>query len=286
MDSKQLLVTARIDAAKESIHRARFAFLLSVFSCLALLLADWNGYFSWYRFFISNPRITDVDRRAAEFPSTAREKYLETAQEALIKSWIDSRIVAVAPLGLRFGVSDIGLVGPSGLLFVVGMLWYCSRRENRAIVGLLRDIAEDTDETLKALVFHSIANHLVFHPVGEGSTPLTGLNKLQKGRSSRLIRYVNRFLGYLPVLTSLLLLMVEVLDLYVMPPIFREVKRSIASTEKTLPEQFQFWAMLWWPAISACLLAVACWDISRFSDASVRTLKEFERLLDLSGVQV
>jgi hypothetical protein len=108
MDTEQLLITMRIDSAKEAMTRLRLALLVAVTASSAVMLAVWNGYFSWYRFFV----LEDQCRGCQATDPT------KIAQDQLVKAWVDSLIINISPLGMHFGVSDLALLRRS--------LWCCS----------------------------------------------------------------------------------------------------------------------------------------------------------------
>src|SRR5437764_9009603 len=113
--SEELLITSRIESAKQSITRSRNVLVIAVLVSVTLFIAEFNGYFSWYRYFVLIPKMNDMTRPADEFPKDVRESYLKVAQEQLVKSWVESRMVTIAPLGIRFGIGDISIIGPPAL---------------------------------------------------------------------------------------------------------------------------------------------------------------------------
>jgi hypothetical protein len=215
IDYKKMMLETRLEAAKDSITRARYVILICVLASLALIVADLNGYFSWYRFFILAPKLHGWDTQDA-LPDDVRHHFLVTAQDQLIKSWVDSLMVSIPPLGLRFGVSDIAIVGPAALSLLMIVLWYATRRENRAIVGLLRETADgeglvgQARQDMRGAVYYAISSHLVFLPVGEYSDPMAGLQPRGAERHSRFVRLGYRLFIYLPLMATLLIGAVEV----------------------------------------------------------------------------
>jgi hypothetical protein len=200
----ELLVTTRIDSAKQAIGRARNVLLINALVAVTLFVADFNGYFSWYRYFVIVPKVNDITREASTFPKDIRESYLKVAQEQMVKSWVESRMITVSPLGIRFGVGDIAIIGPPALFILAIVFWYCARRENHTIVRILReskdDIYSDREDArkIRASIYHAVASHLVFMPVNEVSKPLQGLKASTKEKPSRLVRIGFRMLLYAP----------------------------------------------------------------------------------------
>lgn len=116
---------------------------MSVIVSLSITLALWNGYFSWYRFFALKPAFNRCDGCPA---GTTATEPTTLAQEQLLKSWVESLIVTVSPLGMKFGVSDISFVGSTSLLILVTVVFYCARRENHTIAHLLIDSKDESQE--------------------------------------------------------------------------------------------------------------------------------------------
>lgn len=314
-DYKRMMLQSRLEAAKDSITRARYVILICILASLALIVADLNGYFSWYRFFVLAPKLHGWDS-GIKLPEDVRHHFLITAQDQLIKSWVESLMVSIPPLGLRFGVSDIAVFGPAALCLLMIVLWYVARRENRAIVGLLRETADGEGLTgqeradMRGAVYHSISSHLVFLPVGEYSDPLLGLHSNAEERHSRFVRFGYKLFVYFPLLATLLIGAVEIYSNHVEEKLqlrtFRDNldeavsadsvarKAQAAKDDGTRKDLEKLEAYLRTvervngvqklvnnvaPILAALFLLGCSRSIVRYSEATVHTLREYHQLM-------
>jgi len=204
MDHQQLLYSSRIDSAKESITRSRVAFLVNVLAAFTLMLGEWNAYFSWYTGFI--------DEKCAG----SNCANLVVAQEQIVKAWVDSLIVSISPLGIKFGISDVSIVGTMALLILSIVAVYCTRRENHAIGYLLVD-TRDHPLNLREAIYYAIFSHLVFLPVGDSDRPIDRLTyDLGEPRKS-IFRYAFDVLIFFPAIACIVIFCVEMLSVFVVP---------------------------------------------------------------------
>jgi hypothetical protein len=161
----------RLAAARDAQHRTRLAFIAATIAAVAISIAVFNTYFSWYTFFASKQF----------FPPATVSDVTRVAQEALIQDWVKSNRVTSSLLGVNFGVSDAPIIG-SVTLFIIS-LWFfvCIRRENHLIADVLYEAAgehgvgENNEKQLRLMVFHGIADYLIFTTISKDDEPRSTL---------------------------------------------------------------------------------------------------------------
>ncbi|HEY4364563.1 MAG TPA: hypothetical protein VGN17_26605 [Bryobacteraceae bacterium] len=268
MDSEQLLVTMRIDSAKEAITRLRLALLVAVIASSTVMLTVWNGYFSWYRFFV-------LEDQCRGCPLTDPTKI---AQDQLVKAWVDSLIINISPLGMHFGVSDLAFVAPVALVLLTSVMFFCARRENHAVSYLMIDFAKSQTATM-LVIFHAVSAHLVFLPLGATDDAIGSLayNKVSRPRGFISKRGFD-LLVFLPVIAVAMILAADILSVVYLPAPFR-LGHPVLWNNMDRPEVVQFFLMELVPLAMGTLVVRLCWLTRKFSYATVQVIRDFQRVL-------
>jgi hypothetical protein len=276
LDPQQLLYTERLLAAKESVTRFRWVFGLSVIASLSITLALWNGYFSWYRFFALKPAFDSCDGCLA---GTTATKPTTLAQEQLLKAWVESLIVTVSPLGMKFGVSDISFVGSTSLLILVTVVFYCARRENHTIAHLLID-SKDESEEIRNVIYYSVSSQLVFIPTGETDEPFQALEYSAHAKPRGMFsRHAVDVLIMLPALTVFTVVLVEMLSMFYFPAPFRQGHPKLWDLLKDNKDEItQYYLMQTFPIGVGLLITGICVKVRRYSHATVAVLRAYRAL--------
>ena len=274
-------VEIRLNGVKEATHRSRFVFLVMTIVTSAILITLWNSTFSW------NVGHATRERGRAEQP-WSRESRIVHNQDELISEWIKNRTISVGLLGIRVGVSDLAFIGSASLIVIMTWYFFSQRRENRAIVSLLRDCAEGLRDKrltreLCSMVYQGVVHSLVFIDLKKGDVPLKGLaSKVDEGKSTRVIRYVLRGLVYLPPFTILMIFASDIYSLYI-PSAFRherntliEILRRPGSETAIIKVGF----FLSWSVVAAIYTGFLCHLSRRFSLATEATLRQFEAVTE------
>jgi hypothetical protein len=135
--------TFRIQATGEAQKRTRSAFLVATIVSLAVLVACWNAYASWYRHFAHKKywlgSLESNNLLSPTVPASPPES-IPVPQELhrlTLERWVDSQQISVPILGITIGVSDIAVLGSLGLFLAAFWLYHALRRENQAIGHLL-----------------------------------------------------------------------------------------------------------------------------------------------------
>jgi hypothetical protein len=248
----------------------RFSFLLNVVASLTVTLAVWNGYFSWYRYFVLIPHCPGCD------PADPTR----IAQEQVIKSWVNSLIVNITPLGISFGVSDLAFVGAAGLMILAIIFVYCARRENQAISYLLIDTREKPEQLREAL-YYGISSHLVFLSVSNDDRPIGELSFAPNGHRSSLLWVAFDLLAFAPVITIAIIVVADILSVFVLHGPFRE--GHLVLWQNMYPaERRQLLAMETVPVLLGVATFSICNAGRRYSEATVSILRSYGATLQTS----
>jgi hypothetical protein len=103
----------------------------------------------------------------------------------LVAEWYKNRIIQIGLLGIRLSVSDLSLIGSLTLVVITIWFFYGQRRENEALVTLLRDVHQSHRGTaglaIREMVYQGVKDSLVFIRTGDTDDPLVGLEDVPKG---------------------------------------------------------------------------------------------------------
>ena len=105
----------------------------------------------------------------AYFP---KEELVAEMQKVLLKNWVESMLINVPVLGIRFSISDASVIGSASLTVIAIWLFYTLRRENHAI-GQLLHLAKDESQNTKAFVYHGVSATQVFATTSKYDEPLS-----------------------------------------------------------------------------------------------------------------
>lgn len=171
---EQRMLQDRLDAARECAVRARAAHIVITIASLALLVALWNAYLSWYGRFA---RAAVEKAQAAELQSGRRDQVTQSndirskINEDILAKWIETQWVSVGPLGIHVGVSDLGVWGSVGLAVISIWFFLAIRRENHVVGRLISDVWNDPPN-VRRYVFHGIVSRQIFVTVTGEDIPI------------------------------------------------------------------------------------------------------------------
>lgn len=267
-------IELRLSGIKDSTHRSRFIFIIMTIVASAILITLWNSTLSWDSGLASLPKIDSTD---------VSQQRVSSNRDIVISEWMKNLIISVGLLGIRVSGTDLAVIGSASLIVIMTWYFYSQRRENRAIVTLLRDCVkgygnQPFSKDICYMVFQGIVHSIVFIDLGKGDAPLSGLgSKEDEEKSTFLIRRVVQALVYLPPITILLIVASDVLSLYNPSPI-RLVAGplwfSLTTSERITAVVFDLIGIL-----SALYTGYLCHQSTRFSKATADTLKEYESFL-------
>ena len=186
------IIAVRLDNVKDVTRRSRLAFLITTIASCTIIITIWGVYFSTARnvalypedpLFASQQNQTTINNNLPLHTFNRRE---------LVKEWIKTTNVSIDLLGVEVNINDFPFLGSLGIFVICFWLFFTFRRENRAIVSLLRDVKNDLNfpESSKKrgddiwdianLAFHGVANSLIFFTTGTNDKPLAHTDILEE----------------------------------------------------------------------------------------------------------
>jgi hypothetical protein len=198
----------RLEAARESITRARLAFLVTTLLSMTVLVALYNSYVSWYRGF-------------ALQEAFASNEVTKQAQLLLLEEWVKNQTIEIQPLGLRVGVSDLAFLASASIFVSTLWFFFCVRRENHVVGLLLADTDEQGPDVMR-MVYHGVSSHMIFLDSTGSDYPI---DSLQPGAPRRgglpFVRPSIKLLYFLPGITISACVIFDALTIFYLKAVFR-----------------------------------------------------------------
>lgn len=286
----------RIEATGEAQKRTRTAFLVSTVVSLAVLVACWNAYVSWYRHFArktewmgsftcqdGTPPVSGQPISADGPPINQSKDCIAPVTEELHKltvaKWVESQQISIPILGISIGVSDIAVLGSFALFLSAFWLYHTFRRENQAIGHLLIDTKSFSKEDKKQ-IFHSVAAYSVFTNVDDTEVPISALDEApRKVRSSTFGRKVFRWMLYLPGVSILISITFDLASIFFIEPVFRIPHDVKLWTLMGPPEWIQFALMEAFALLFCAFSFGLCFRAAEFEQATGEVLADYQKNL-------
>src|SRR5437868_4751049 len=128
-------IELRLTSVREAVQRTRFVFIVMTIASSAILFTLWNDRFS---------RDKDLAFDAPSYSGTIINEHSPEpihvyGRKELVAEWYKNRIIQIGLLGIRLSVSDLSLIGSFTLVVITIWFYYSQKRENNALVTLLRD---------------------------------------------------------------------------------------------------------------------------------------------------
>jgi hypothetical protein len=271
-------IEIRLNGVKDATHRSRFVFTVMTIMTAAILISLWNATLSW--------------ERGMAFENRNENAVIASNQDTARSEWLKNLVVSAGLLGIRISASDLAVIGSSSLIVIMVWFFFSQRRENRAIVGLLRHCSDgfernELSKDVCKLVYEGIVQSIVFIDMGGGDNPIEGLitsdDNAQPKLFTRIIRGILIVLVFLPPITILVIVMSDIVSLfmssYLRNPevelwrILFDGKHKISVVKIVLFELF---------AISSCIYTwILCRKCREFSQATSNTIKEYRKVFSL-----
>jgi hypothetical protein len=206
----------RLEAARESVTRARLAFLVTTLLSMTVLVSLYNAYVSWYRGFASQE-------------SFSTNEVTKQAQLVLLEEWVKNQTVEIQLLGLRVGVSDLAFLASMSLFISTLWFFFCVRRENH-VVGLLLADTDKKSKEVMAFVYHGIASHMIFLDSTGSDYPIDSLEPggPRKG-GLPFVRPSIKLLYFLPGITISACVIFDALTIFFLEAVFRYPHSPLSS---------------------------------------------------------
>jgi len=250
-------IELRLAAVKEATQRSRFVFIVMTVMSSTIIAGLWNGMLAW-------------DRGWAF-------KDVNGPQKVVRDEWLRNLYVSASLLGVRVNINDLAVIGSLSLLVIMVWYFFSQRRENRAIVGLLRDCYEDKQiETIGKFVYEAIVQSIVFINMWGGDRPIRGLKKDSTTQPNELIRYVLRAMTFLPPITVGLIILSDVSSLLSISYLRPTTEILIVYLWREAPwELIKALAFDLFGLGAGLYLVRICILWSRFSYATAETIRKF-----------
>lgn len=262
-------IDLRLAAVREATQRSRFVFIVMTIMASTILVGLWNAIFSW-------------DRGMAFRQSG--EGAVATNQELVATEWFKNLFVSVGILGIRISTNDLAVIGSISLIVIMVWFFFSQRRENRAIVGLLRDCKKQTDngefdKDLCELIYEGVVQSIVFIDLGGGDKPISGLTETkEKSETNYFVRKVLTFLVYLPPITIFLIVLADVFTLFI-PSYLRQDTKPLISVLYENKKYLDLGKIIFFEAVAIAALVYTrriCNTCRDFSTATSETIREFQ----------
>jgi hypothetical protein len=268
IEIKAATLQLRLDAVRESVLRARSAFIVATVASLLIIFPAWNAYLSWYRGFVMR-----------EQPYAAGGvNPVDEAQKQAVAEWVKNQTITAGILGVRVGISDAAVVGALGLYIVAIWLLFTLRRANRTIGYLLQDVMSEPYET-KQMIFHGIAARLVFSDIGRGDQPVRSLSEKPTAKNFIFVRRVVKGLFFLPAATIFFIVLMDILSICCLPSPFRPGHDPLYFVIQDSPDRLALWMqVVGWEVLAitlGILTARLCLKGIDFESSTEAVLKEF-----------
>jgi len=199
-------IELRLAAVREATQRSRFVFVVMTIMTSTILIGLWNAVLSWDRGMAFRAQSNGVVGKNQEF---------------VAGEWFKNLFVSVAVLGIRISTNDLAVIGSVSLVVIMVWFFFSQRRENRAIVSLLRDCGKkaengELDKDACELVYEGIVQSIVFSDLGGGDKPIKGLTETPlSSERDRLVRRLLDVLMFLPPITILMILTADLSSIFV-----------------------------------------------------------------------
>lgn len=197
-------IDLRLAGVREATRRSRFVFIVMTIAAGTILVSLWNSILAW-------------DRSMA-FKRSGND-LIEANQKILTSEWLERLNISVGLFGIHVSAADLAVVGSGALIIIMVWFFFSQRRENRAVVGLLRYCREQAeakrfDKALTHLVYGDIVQSILFIDLGGGDEPISLVPNTAKPRRNKMIRGILKGLVFLPPLTILAIIISDCATLF------------------------------------------------------------------------
>jgi hypothetical protein len=284
-------IELRLNVVKDATQRSRFVFVVMTIMTATILVSLWNAMVSWERNWAFEPRpqaspVASPTASPVASPTLPPDLVAKN-RETVTNEWLKNLVVSVGLLGIRISTHDLAVVGSVSLIVVMVWFFFSQRRENRAIVGLLRDCSDKftrgaLGSDVCRMVYEVIVQNIVFIDMGGGDKPIRGL--IANGAQSERNRFVRRIITGMVFLPPFTILMIVVSDL-----------ASLLASSYLRESQEALWKIIWerrsfevlakvvgfdtFALFSSFYTLRLCLKCREFSKATAATIKQFNEFI-------
>jgi hypothetical protein len=291
-------IELRLNAVRDATQRSRFVFIVMTIMTATILISLWNAMLSWDGDMalelrpqlspIASPApspaasptpMTDQDRRAS---------LVKANQDTVTSEWLKNLVVSVGLLGIRISTNDLAVVGSASSIVIMVWFFFSQRRENRAIVGLLRDCSKrvmrgQLSKDVGEMVYEGVVQNIVFIDMGGGDAPLRGLSAdTTQSERNRFVRTILTGLVFLPPITIILIVVSDLSSVFLTRSYLRI---SMEHLWKVLLAEHHYGSLAKIAGFDAIAVASAiytlmlCLNCREFTKATSATIKDFSSLV-------
>jgi hypothetical protein len=221
-------IEIRLSGIKDSTHRSRFVFIIMTIMAAAILISLWNGMLSWDRGMAFEERTLEEGKVT---------QLIIDNRTTVTNEWLKNLVISVGLLGIRISLTDLAVIGSASLIIIMVWFFFSQRRENRAIVGLLRYCSDkfksgELSKEVCNLVYEGVVQSIVFIDMGGGDQPIKGLVAGDSGPTSQptetstslsdskappklFVRRILKGLVFLPPVTILMIFISDISSLFI-----------------------------------------------------------------------
>jgi hypothetical protein len=277
-----LHIHMRVEAVQEAIKRARFAFFLCVLAAVAGFVCLWNTHLSWYREFGFKAMPAAVGTATAADP---REQTRAALLRDELRSWVDSQTVDIDLLGIRISVSDFAILNSLAMYLFTYYFLLSTRRENREIGALLRDLSNEPNARSYA-VYSAISAFMIFNLNKGDDAPIATIKPDCVGPYRlRIIRKLSVLMVYMPFATVAFTIICDIASLRSTSHMFFSSPFRSTYIWGDLDLTARFYA-----AVLESVAVIVCFGIFRllrhvtqYDKATRQVLEEFRNILIQAG---
>jgi hypothetical protein len=227
----------------------------------------------------------------------------EHNRRAVSTEWIQSQNVNIGLLGVNVSVDQFSLLGSFTLMIISFWMLFSFRRENRAIVSLLRDVKNEVGRPnsrakkddlwdIANLTFHGIAHKFIFAHTGRSDKPMSKQD-IFRGKYTiwqkiinlgvagliRIIRFISLALLFLPIITITAILYDDIyttehsMSPYTKNSAISFIQTAIGPWSSQITTEVEIGAFFGLITLLGCLVCLI------LQIRTVQALREFERRL-------
>jgi hypothetical protein len=177
-------IELRLTSLKEAVQRTRFVFVVLTIASSAILFTLWNDRLSRDKSLAFDSGIYTEDK--------VKDRKLEPlfiwGTREVAEEWYESRVIHIGLLGIHVSVGDLSVVGSFSLFVIAIWFYYSHKRENHALVALLRDVNRDYTGAdglkVRDMVYQGIRHNLIFIETEKNDEPFYSLEEATPGKPS------------------------------------------------------------------------------------------------------
>jgi hypothetical protein len=252
------IINFRLEAARDAQKMSRLAFLVLCIVSLAVILATWNAYFSWYTNFALKE----------EMPNNDVTKLVHTE---VIEQWVESANISLPFLGIKVGVGDFSVFSSIGLLILTILFLLCIRREYYVIRSLLNNVRDSSEWNpgSREWIYHGIVSFMLF--ISIKWVKRAG----KKFRPRSMIHAIFVVLVFLPAIAIFFLIVSDIMTVFVMKACYRFPHTPLIDMHLASGDLFKIVLMELLATILLAIIIILCTKVLNYVERTAERLREY-----------